>query len=72
MVLEFEVETLIKQGKLGSALILIAQRLEAIEPCKIATSINKIESTVDTLHKRIDSITEDLTFLENKIKELLK
>jgi len=72
MVLEFEVEALIQQKKLGSALILIAQRLEKIEPCRIATSLNKMEKTIDTLHERVDSLTENSTALENKFDELLK
>jgi len=51
MVLEFEVEALIQQKKLGSALIL---------------------ETIDTLHERVDTITEDAAALENKFDELLK
>lgn len=72
MTLEFEVEALVKKGKLGSAINLIAQSIEELKACKINKKLTKIDRSLAVCHHRLDKAYKHLNELENKLEELLK
>ncbi len=81
MILEFEVENLIKRGNIGSALKLIASELDKLPRCKIEALLKNVELVSDLsdaedslaqAHHRLDTAWENLNTLERKMEELLK